>query len=125
SVEVVVPGESNNQKLVRWACNAQLEQMLERGVRVFESPKPFDHSKLMLVDGCWILFGSANWDPRSLQLNFEFNVEAYDPRVAGKLGELFRERREASTEVTLEAIRSRSAPVKLRDGVARLFSPYL
>lgn len=125
AVEVVIPGESTNQKLVRWACNAQLEQMLERGVRVFESPRPFDHSKVMLVDGCWVLFGSANWDPRSLQLNFEFNVEAYDPQMAAKLGELFRERREASTEVTLEAIRSRSTPVKLRDGVARLFSPYL
>ena len=123
-VEVIVPGKSN-QKLVQWACNAQLDQILERGVRVFESPEPFDHSKLMLVDGCWILLGSANWDPRSLQLNFEFNVEAYDPEVAGRLGALFRERREESREVTLEDLRRRSLPVRLRDGAARLLSPYL
>lgn len=123
-VEIIIPGPSN-QKLVQWACNAQLDQMLERGVRVFESPEPFDHSKLMLVDGCWILLGSANWDPRSLQLNFELDVEAYDPRVAARLGELFRERREESRELTLEDMRNRSVPVKVRDGIARLFSPYL
>ena len=123
-VEVIVP-EKSNQKLVQWASTAQLDQLLERGVRVFESPQPFDHSKLMIVDACWILLGSANWDPRSLQLNFEFNVEAYDPTVAGRLGELFRERREASEEVTLEGVRSRSLPVRLRDGSARLLSPYL
>ncbi|NNL29906.1 MAG: cardiolipin synthase [Gemmatimonadetes bacterium] len=123
-VEVIIPGK-NNQKLVQWACNAQLDQMLERGVRVFASPEPFDHSKLMLVDACWVLFGSANWDPRSLQLNFEFNVEAYDPKVAARLGELFKERREASREITLEEMASRPVPVKVRDGLARLFSPYL
>lgn len=123
-VEIIIPGKSNH-KLVQWACNAQLDQMVERGVRVFASPEPFDHSKLMLVDACWVFFGSANWDPRSLQLNFEFNVEAYAPGVAARLEELFRNRREASRAVTLEELGSRPLPVKVRDGVARLFSPYL
>ncbi len=124
AVEVIIPANSN-QKLVQWASIAQLDQLLERGVRVFESPEPFDHSKVMIVDACWVLFGSANWDPRSLQLNFEFNVEAYDPAVAARLSELFRERREASREVTLDRIRNRHVAARLRDGVARLFSPYL
>jgi cardiolipin synthase len=31
----------------------------------------------------------------------------------------------ASRALTLEAINARSLPVKLRDGVARLFAPYL
>lgn len=123
-VEVIVPG-SSNQKLVQWASMAQVDQLLERGVRVFESPPPFDHSKIMIVDACWILLGSANWDPRSLQLNFELNVEAYDPDLAARLGEIFRERRDASSEVTLEAVRGRSLPTRLRDGAARLLSPYL
>lgn len=124
SVEVLVPSKGN-QPIVQWASNAQLEQMLERGVRIFETPPPFDHSKLMVVDGCWVLLGSANWDPRSLQLNFEFNVEAYDPPVASRLGRLFEEKRDAAREVSLEDLRSRPLFVKLRDGVARLFSPYL
>ena len=31
------------------------------------------------------LFGSGNWDDRSMRLNFEFNVEAYDRQLAGGL----------------------------------------
>ena len=37
-----------------------------------------------MVDGIWVLIGSANLDPRSLHLNFEFNVEVYDPALAGR-----------------------------------------
>ena len=52
-------------------------------------------------------------------------MEAYDPKVAARLGEIFKERREASREITMEEMASRPAPVKVRDGVALLFSPYL
>ncbi len=124
NVEVVVPAE-NNLSLVQWASTAQLDQMIEKGVRVYASPPPFDHSKLMVVDECWTLVGSANWDPRSLQLNFEFNVECYDPALGASMTALFAERRDASEPITLEALHARPMPVKLRDGVARLFSPYL
>ncbi|MEX2470852.1 MAG: cardiolipin synthase [Gemmatimonadota bacterium] len=124
TVEVVVPAEGN-LSLVQWASTAQLDQMIEKGVRVYASPPPFDHSKLMVVDECWTLLGSANWDPRSLQLNFEFNVECYDPVLGASMSALFVERRDASEPITLEALAARSLPVKLRDGVARLFSPYL
>ncbi len=123
-VEVLVPAKGN-LSLVQWASTAQLDQLLEREVRVFASPEPFDHSKLMIVDGCWTLLGSANWDPRSLQLNFEFNVECYDPELGEAMDALFEERRNASAPITLDAVRGRSFPVKIRDGIARLFSPYL
>jgi len=48
-------------------------------------PPPFDHTKLMVVDGAWTLLGSTNWDPRSLRLNFEFNLECYDRELATAL----------------------------------------
>lgn len=123
-VEVLVP-EKGNQAPVQWASTAQLDQLLEKGVRVFASPSPFDHSKLMVVDRAWVLLGSANWDPRSLQLNFEFSVECYDRELGDRMEALFAERRDVAREITLDEVRGRSLPIKLRDGVARLFSPYL
>jgi cardiolipin synthase len=123
-VEVILPGKGN-LSLVQWASTAQFDQLLEKGVHIFAAPQPFDHSKLMVVDGCWTLLGSANWDPRSLQLNFEFNVECYDVELGAAMDALFEERRGASNPITLEALRGRSFLVKVRDGVARLFSPYL
>jgi cardiolipin synthase A/B len=123
-VEVIIPAKGN-LALVQWASTAQLDQLLEKGVRIFASPRPFDHSKLLVVDRCWTLVGSANWDPRSLQLNFEFNVECYDVPLGEAMGRLFEERKAESRPVTLEGVQARPFPVKVRDGVARLFSPYL
>jgi cardiolipin synthase len=123
-VDVVLPAE-NNLTLVKWASTALLWQVLERGCRVWLSPPPFDHTKLMLVDGLWTLLGSANWDPRSLRLNFEFNVECYDRDLATSLTARMRARMEQSRPVSLGDLDGRSLPIKLRDGVARLFSPYL
>ena len=77
------PAREEQPELVQWACTAQLWQVLQRGCRVWLTPPPFDHTKLMVVDGAWSLIGSANWDPRSLRLNFEFNVECYDRDLAG------------------------------------------
>jgi len=92
-------------------------------VRLFAPP--FDHSKIMLVDGVWSLIGSANWDPRSLRLNFEFNVECYDRDLASQLGSLMHAKRAAAREITLAEVDSRPLWRRLRDGVCRLALPYL
>jgi cardiolipin synthase len=104
---------------------AHLWQVLERGCRVFFDPGPFAHSKYMTVDGDWTLLGSANWDPRSLRLNFELDVECYSARLGDELNRHFDERCAAAREVTLEQVNGRSLPVRLRDGVARLATPFL
>ena len=123
-VEIVLP-EENNLALVSWASTAMLWQVLGRGCTVWMSPPPFDHSKLMVVDRAWAMVGSGNWDERSMRLNFEFNVEIHDRGLAGRLDDLIAERIGASRRKTLEEVDARSLAVRLRDGVARLFSPYL
>lgn len=124
AVDILVP-QKNNLPLVQWAAHAQFWQVLERGCRIWLTPPPFDHSKLLVVDGMASFFGSANWDPRSLRLNFEFNVECYDEDLARKLTELMREKIGAAHEVTLAEMDNRPLPIRLRDGVARLLSPFL
>ncbi|MGC4005422.1 MAG: phospholipase D-like domain-containing protein [Pirellulales bacterium] len=123
-VDIVLP-RNNNLTLVKWACQATLPQILERGCRVWMSPGIFDHSKLMVVDGVWSLIGSANWDPRSLRLNFEFNVECYDRDLAAQILTMVDRRLEQAEEVTYAMLHARWFPTKLRDGVARLFTPML
>jgi cardiolipin synthase len=124
TVEIVLPAKSN-LPYVHWATQALLWQILKRDVRVFVSPSPFDHSKLMTVDEAWALVGSANWDARSLRLNFEFNVECYDPALTAILNRTFEQKRDAARPVTAEEMDARSVPIRLRDGIARLASPYL
>ena len=123
-VDIVMPA-NNNLPFVKWASTSRMDELLASGCRLWMSQPDFDHSKLFAVDGTWSLIGSANWDERSLRLNFELNVECYDSALAAEIHGMIDERRGMSQPVTLEKLNARSLPVKFRDGVARLFSPYL
>jgi cardiolipin synthase len=122
-VDIVLPQESDLPH-VHWAALHQLWQVLQCGCRVWLTPGPFDHSKLMVVDRAWTLLGSANWDARSLRLNFELNVECYCAELAGRADEHLLERRAGARRISCADLESRPLPVKLRDGAARLFAPY-
>jgi len=123
-VDIVLP-DKNNLPIVQWASRDLLPQILEHGSRIWLSPPPFDHSKLMVVDDVWTLIGSANWDTRSFRLNFEYNVECYDRHLASLAHGIIDSKISHAHNITLEEIKSRNFPTKLRDGIARLLSPYL
>jgi len=123
-VDILLPARSDLPH-VHWAAWGQLWQVLERGCHVWSSPGAFDHSKLMVVDGAWTLLGSANWDARSLRLNFELNVECYSVEFGARMEGIVLARINGSKPVTMSDINARPLPVKLRDGVARLFAPFL
>lgn len=123
-VDIVVP-EHGNLPVVRWAMWAHYRQALRGHVRLWLNPVPFDHSKLFVVDSYWGCIGSANWDPRSLRLNFEFNLEAYDETLGGLLDAEVDRRIERSRLLTMDELEARSVWKRLRDGTARLMKPYL
>jgi len=122
-VDIVLPATSDLPH-VQWAAFGQLWQVLER-CRVWMSPGPFDHSKLMVVDGAWTLFGSVNWDARSLRLNFELNAECYSVEFGARMDGLVQARINAAQRLTMAELNARPLAVKLRDGTARLFAPFL
>ena len=123
-VDILIPSKGDHA-VVEWATRAMLWQVLGSGCRVWRTSPPFEHTKLMVVDGAWSFFGSMNVDPRSLRLNFEFNVEAYGAELGTRLEAFVQTLREGSRRVTLKEVNGRSLPARLRDGLARLFTPYL
>jgi len=123
-VEIILP-RKNNLPYVGWAANAFLWEVLQHGVRIYFRPPPFSHSKLFLIDDYYAIIGSANLDPRSLRLNFEFNVEVFDSELGAQLVAHFDAVRAQSHETTREEMDARSLPIKLRDSVCKVFAPYL
>jgi cardiolipin synthase A/B len=123
-VDIVLPAHGN-LPYVQWASQALWWQVLERGCKIWLTPPPFDHSKLMAVDGHWVFLGSANWDARSLRLNFELNVECYSREFGAAMQSFVDRKISSAREVSLAEIDSRPWPVKLRDAAAKLFSPFL
>jgi cardiolipin synthase A/B len=123
-VNIILP-EHNNLRLVGWAMWRQFEEVLQNGVRVWLTPPPFDHTKLMLVDTEWVLLGSANWDARSLRLNFELDLECYDRDLCEQLTAYTSARIADARELTMNELRTRTLPLRVRDSFARLLMPYL
>lgn len=123
-VDILLPREPN-LKMIKWASDAGLERLLESGCTLYVSNPPFDHSKIMLVDQAWVLLGSANLDTRSLKLNFEFNVECYDLELAQSIHTIFDEKIHSAQMVSLQEVKSKKLPIRLRNKFFRLFLPYL
>jgi cardiolipin synthase len=123
-VDIIVP-EIGNLPVVRWAMWGHYEQVLRDGVRLWLSPPPFDHSKLFVIDSYWSSIGSANWDPRSLRLNFEFNLECYDEGLGASLEDHVRHRLRDARLLSQAELTRRSLFQRIRDGAARLMTPYL
>jgi cardiolipin synthase len=123
-VAVILPAQ-NNLPYVHRATRHMLWELLQHGVNVYYQPPPFVHSKLFYVDDYYAQLGSANFDARSLRLNFEMNLEIYDRSAVADLARHFEDVRSRSNAVTLDEVDCRPVATRLVDGAAWLFSPYL
>lgn len=125
-VEVVlILPQLNNLPFVAWASRASYWELIKNGIHILEQPPPFAHTKLLLVDDLWSLIGSANLDTRSFRLNFELNLSVFDQEFTGKLNKHYEHIQAISHSVTSKQMDNRSVAIKLRDGAARLFTPFL
>jgi cardiolipin synthase len=122
AVDVVIPANSDHA-FMDWATRAHVDPFLIAGGRIWRAPKPFEHSKLLTIDGRWSLIGSANWDVRSMRLNFEINLEVYDTAFA-KMIDVEIERK-MGRPLNLRRLQRRKFLIRLRDRAARLLLPYL
>lgn len=123
-VDIVVPSV-NNLTLVDRAMTAQFDQVLKGHCRVWRAKGAFNHSKLMVIDDRWAYVGSTNLDPRSLRLNFEFDLEILDEAFARAIGEKVCAIRAAADEVTLAGLRAQPLVNRLANRLLWLGSPYL
>jgi cardiolipin synthase len=123
-VEIMVP-EKNNIPFFNWAMQANFNDLLKFGLKIYLSAAPFEHSKCFLVDDGWSFIGSANWDTRSLALNFEVNLECFDTDLNASLVAIFIEKKKLAKAVTKFPSGHYSLFIQARNNFFRLFSPYL
>lgn len=114
-----------DHKIVNTASHSYFEEILEAGGRVFLYNKGFIHSKVVIIDDEIASAGSANMDLRSFMLNFEVNAFIYDKKVIERMTDDFYNDLKCSKELTLENFKKRGFSRKVKESVARLFSPIL
>ena len=124
AVDLVLPARSNI-RVMDWATRPQFVELADAGCRIWLTRPPFDHTKIFVVDDRWSLIGSSNWDARSLRLNFEYNLECYDEALVRRLDALVDARIAIAERLEAAALHALPLVVRLRNGLARLLSPYL
>lgn len=102
------------------------EEMLPYGVRIFEYEKGMNHAKVATFDSRWLMVGSANFDIRSMRLNFELNVVVHDPRAAGELDAVLqRDYDVESKEIALETFKQRGIKQRFLESAFRPLAPLM
>lgn len=123
-VKLLLPIKPDH-KTVFWASKSHFEGLLEAGVRIYQYEKGFVHGKVFIVDNNFVSIGTANLDIRSFRLNFEVNAFIYDKEVNYSVTRDFSEDLRVSREVVLNEYRNRPIIHKVKESIARIFSPVL
>ena len=114
-VRILVEGDLTDARIVKYASREHYEGLLQQGVEIYEYQPTMMHTKAMIVDGALSMFGSANFDNRSLEMNDELNVAVVDADLAARLRRDFDADLEQSRRLDLEAWRRRGPLEKARE----------
>jgi cardiolipin synthase len=114
-IRVLVEGNLTDAKPVKYASRAYYERLMKLGIEIYEYQPTMMHAKTMTVDGTWSVFGSANFDNRSLELNDEMNMAVSDPVLAARLREDFERDLTRAKRLDPAAWRHRSPLLKARE----------
>ncbi len=123
-VRIVLPAK-NNLFYMQWANRNTLSELLQSKIQIFYQAAPFCHSKLLCIDHGYCMVGSANLDPRSLRLNYEVGIEIFSENINSLLRTHFDDAISNGTRLNRMELENRSIPIRLRDSLVSLLSPYL
>ena len=123
-VRIMIPPMPDHP-FVYWVTYQNVGDLAKYGAKIYIYNKGFVHAKTLTVDDEASSVGSANFDIRSFELNFECNAFIYDREFAVELRKTFEEDIKDSTRLTVEMYESRSNWIKIKESVSRLLTDIL
>jgi cardiolipin synthase A/B len=124
NVNLIIP-KLNDSTLVAWSSRSYYGDLLRAGVKIAEFHGGLLHTKSLLVDKRIAIFGSVNFDQRSLRLNFEISLIVYNEDFCNKLQKLIATYLEQSNYVDLDTWSKRPRWHHYLENAAHLTSPLL
>ncbi|MEO7273530.1 MAG: phospholipase D-like domain-containing protein [Vicinamibacterales bacterium] len=114
-VRILVEGDETDAMPVKYASRQTYDGLLSMGIAIYEYQPTMMHTKSLVVDGVVSMFGSANFDNRSLELNDELNVTVANRDLAARLTRDLEEDLTHAKLLRLDEWRQRSLLEKTRE----------
>jgi len=99
--------------------------LLDAGVKVYQYTKGMLHAKVLLMDDDWASVGTANFDNRSMHLNFEVTCLLHTPAAVAELEKTFCDDLTHSIQLDRQVFAERPFAGRLIENACRLLSPIL
>lgn len=122
--KVIFPARNDSQ-IIQAVSRSYYLELLEAGVEIYEYEGGLLHTKSLVVDGQFVMIGSANIDRRSFDLNYENNMLIDDVTVAGVLNARQNQYLESSRRVDLSEVQSWSLFRKMWNNLLAMLGPIL
>jgi len=123
-VSIMIP-EKSDTVLGHWSTMSYASELLEAGVKVYLFSRGFNHSKVISIDGELCIIGSANFDNRSLEHNFEITSIIYNRAIAEQIDNQFLKDTERCKSLASSKWAKRGMKNQIKEALARLLSPLL
>ncbi|WP_134724482.1 cardiolipin synthase [Paracoccus luteus] len=123
-VTMILPAR-NDSLLVGATSEGFFWGLAQAGVRLMLFGPGLLHAKIITVDGCMAMVGSANLDRRSFELNYEMNLMIVDQATTAELDRRQQSYVARARPLRLAAIRRWTPWRRLRNNLLALASPLL
>lgn len=124
-VRIMIPNRTD-WVVMRWGSFSYISQMLSAGIKIYLYQPGMLHAKTIVADDEMASVGSANFDFRSFEHNFETNAIIYGADMALRVKEdFFNDAKHCVLIDNLDEWRRRPFLQKVCESVVRLVSPVL
>lgn len=108
-----------------YAGRSYYDSLLAAGVEIYEYQRGQQHGKTITIDREWSCVGTANFDARSVFLNFEVGVALYDAGIAEQLEADFERGIVDANQIHVKDWETRGVGQRVLENFCRMFSPVL
>lgn len=119
-VRLLVQGKSDVQATLA-AQRSHYSDLLEAGVKVYESDHAILHAKTVVIDGVWSVVGSSNLDHRSVLYNDEVDVIVLGEVTGKEVESMFKDDIAKAKSIQLAEWKRRPMLQRLNEFFSRFF----
>jgi cardiolipin synthase len=99
-------------------AHSHYSDLLQAGVKIYETHNLVLHSKTVVIDGVWSAIGSSNFDHRSVIFNDEVDVVVLGSETANELEAMFADDQHGATAIDLKAWKNRALSQRVKEILA-------